>query len=366
MYGAGTTYVNSVSRLSFYKSTNSGDSWSTSTVISSASYGNAIAVDPANKNVIYIGGYISSPYRGVVYRSLDGGSSWTEISTGLPTSSVSALAIDPSAPSRIYAGTDYGGLYKTENGGASWTKISTNYASVIVVKKNAPAEVFIGGSGGVFYSPDRGATWQDMSSGLADKYARCLSHDPANNILFIGTASGGTYRSNTNMATLALTASAGGTTNPAPGSLVYLTGTSVTITAVPDSGYRFSGWTGDASGTTNPLTVVMSASKAIKANFEPLLFAPLDFAGERGVNRSGLLAQNVVRLTWRNDPGNVNFTKNNLYIVDGGTATLLTELSTTGTSHIHRNVDKTKEVTYRLVAVNTQGREGPSAEITVR
>ena len=323
-------------------------------------------MDPANKNVIYVGGNTNSPYRGVVYRSLDGGSSWTEISTGLPTSAIYALAIDPSAPSRIYAGTDYGGMYKTENGGASWTKISANYANAIVVKKNAPAELFIGGSGGVFFSPDRGATWQDMSAGLADKYARCLAHDPVNNILYIGTSSGGVYRSNTNMATLALTASAGGTTNPAPGSLVYLTGASVTITATPDSGYRFSGWTGDASGTANPLTVVMSASKAIKANFEPLLFAPLDFAGTKGVNRSGLLSQNVIQLSWRNDPGNVNFAKNNLYIVDGGTATLLTELSSASTSYIHRNVDRARNYTYRLVAVNTQGREGPAAEITVR
>ena len=366
MYGAGTTYVNSLSRLSFYKSTNSGDSWAVTAVGGDNSYGYAVAVDPQNKNVVYIGGYLNNPYRGVVFRTLNGGSSWTEVSTGLGSYQIYALAIDPSAPSRIYAGVSYGGLYRTENGGASWTKISTNGAEVIVVKKNAPAEIFIGGSGGVFYSPDRGATWQDMSSGLADKYARCLSHDPVNNILFIGTSSGGMYRSNTNMATLALTASAGGTTNPAPGSLVYLTGSSVTITATPDSGYRFSGWTGDASGTTNPLTVVMSASKAIKANFEPLLFAPLDFAGTKGVNRSGLLAQNVVQLSWRNDPGNVNFAKNILYILDGGTATLLTEPSTTATSFIHRNVDRTREYTYRLVAVNTQGREGPASEITVR
>ena len=132
------------------------------------------------------------------------------------------------------------------------------------------------------------------------------------------------------------------------------------------SGYRFSECTGEASETTNPLTVVMGSSKACNANFEPLLFTPQNFAGERGVNRSGLLGETVVRLSWQNDPNNVNFAKNNLYVVDGGTATLLAEITGTATSYVHRKVDKTKEYTYRLAAANTQGREGPAAEITVR
>lgn len=41
-----------------------------------------------------------------------------------------------------------------------------------------------------------------------------------------------------------------------------------TLTAVPNPGYRFTGWTGDASGTTNPLTLMMDAEKTIGATFE--------------------------------------------------------------------------------------------------
>ena len=40
------------------------------------------------------------------------------------------------------------------------------------------------------------------------------------------------------------------------------------ITAVADSGYMFIGWSGDASGTDNPLTIVMNVDKEIIANFE--------------------------------------------------------------------------------------------------
>jgi len=47
----------------------------------------------------------------------------------------------------------------------------------------------------------------------------------------------------------------------------YLTGTTATLTAVPAQGYAFAGWTGEASGTANPLSLLMNADKTIGANF---------------------------------------------------------------------------------------------------
>jgi len=66
---------------------------------------------------------------------------------------------------------------------------------------------------------------------------------------------------------LTITAGSGGTTDPSPGNYTYDEGTEVAITAKPDSGYEFSGWSGDASGTTNPITITMDSNKSIKANF---------------------------------------------------------------------------------------------------
>jgi endoglucanase len=43
----------------------------------------------------------------------------------------------------------------------------------------------------------------------------------------------------------------------------------ITITAVPDRGYVFAGWSLDAGGTDNPLTIVMNADREIMANFVP-------------------------------------------------------------------------------------------------
>ena len=47
----------------------------------------------------------------------------------------------------------------------------------------------------------------------------------------------------------------------------YAPGTSATLTATPNSGYIFSGWTGDASGTSNPLSLTMDANKMVSATF---------------------------------------------------------------------------------------------------
>jgi len=66
---------------------------------------------------------------------------------------------------------------------------------------------------------------------------------------------------------LIITAGNGGTTDPSPGTYTYDEGTVVTIRAIPNSGYTFSGWSGDASGTTNPITITMDSDKSITAIF---------------------------------------------------------------------------------------------------
>lgn len=58
------------------------------------------------------------------------------------------------------------------------------------------------------------------------------------------------------------------TKNPDQASYNY--GTDVTLTATADIGYHFLGWSGDASGNTNPLLVTMNGNKNINANFLPL------------------------------------------------------------------------------------------------
>ena len=67
---------------------------------------------------------------------------------------------------------------------------------------------------------------------------------------------------------LTITVSTGGLTDPLPGSYSYDSGTEVTITAIANSGYEFIEWSGDASGTTNPITITMDSNKSVAANFD--------------------------------------------------------------------------------------------------
>jgi hypothetical protein len=66
-----------------------------------------------------------------------------------------------------------------------------------------------------------------------------------------------------------LTIIANGTTDPTAGVHPYQRGSAVTVTALtPKDGYLpFSKWTGDATGTTNPLTITMDSDKTITAVF---------------------------------------------------------------------------------------------------
>jgi len=52
-----------------------------------------------------------------------------------------------------------------------------------------------------------------------------------------------------------------------PNLLSYTSGTSVILTATPNSGFKFTGWSGDGTGSVSPLTVIMNSNKNITANF---------------------------------------------------------------------------------------------------
>jgi len=65
--------------------------------------------------------------------------------------------------------------------------------------------------------------------------------------------------------TLTTTIVGSGTVSPSSGT--FNAGTTQTLTATPATGYTFTGWSGDATGTTNPLSVTMTANKNITATF---------------------------------------------------------------------------------------------------
>lgn len=84
---------------------------------------------------------------------------------------------------------------------------------------------------------------------------------------------------------------------------IYSSGSTVVLTATAAAGYSFSSWSGDATGSVNPLTVTMNANKNITANFTPLAAVGpaavnLGTAGDFAIlTKSGISTTGVTSIT---------------------------------------------------------------------
>ena len=129
----------------------------------------------------------------------------------------------------------------------------------------------------------------------------------------------------------------------------YDLGSQVTLTAVPDSGYAFSYWTGAVSSMQNPLTVTADVAKSYTAVFEPL---PIAFT-------SVVSDTNGVSLTWNNLAWAATYRIYRGMTSVPGSATVLVELPNSGNcTYLDTTGDVDVEYWYWIEA------EGPSDEVT--
>ena len=73
-----------------------------------------------------------------------------------------------------------------------------------------------------------------------------------------------------------------GTVNLSPPGETYLSGSSVIVTATPDPGYQFIGWSGALSGSVNPTAILMDGGKSVTATFAVAGPAPTEFRENSG------------------------------------------------------------------------------------
>jgi photosystem II stability/assembly factor-like uncharacterized protein len=157
----------------------------------------AIALQPGNAKVIWVGTGESNVRNSVsfgdgLYKSEDGGGSWKKVGLG-NTETIARIAIDPANPNHVLVaavGHPFGpneerGVFLTQDGGASWRKTlyvdDQHGASDVAIDPTHPNTVYAAlwhfdrkpwtytsgdEKGGVFKSTDGGLTWQKLSKGL--------------------------------------------------------------------------------------------------------------------------------------------------------------------------------------------------------
>ncbi len=149
-------------------------------ILTTAAWTNAIAVDPTNANIAYLG----AP-EGGVWKTTDGGAHWTPLTDTQPSLSIASITIDPTNHNVIYAGTGdsylYGeGLLKSPDGGTTWQYIASPFAGPFssssyfgggahinqIAVDPANSQIVLAavwrfpfGNAGIYRSVNGGATW---------------------------------------------------------------------------------------------------------------------------------------------------------------------------------------------------------------
>ncbi len=192
-----------------------------------------VTMDPNNPSVIWVGTGENNNQRSVsygdgVYKSIDGGKSWQHM--GLKESEhIGSIIVDPENSNRIYVaaigplwkeGGDRG-LYVSQDGGETWNATLTvdehTGVNEVIIHPEDPKVLYastyqrrrhvftyLGGGPGssIYKSTDKGATWNQVKSGLpgVDMGRIGLSISPANPEIIYATVEaaqgkGGLYAS---------------------------------------------------------------------------------------------------------------------------------------------------------------------------
>jgi photosystem II stability/assembly factor-like uncharacterized protein len=153
----------------------------------------SLAIDPIKTDTLYAG-----TYEGQVYKSQDGGNGWTWSGKGIQDRAiVYSIAIDPITPSRLYAATRgvstngqapwNGVVYKSIDAGQTWTSSLSNVGGTgmmdwvysLAINPNAPNQVFAAAhENGPYRSEDYGSTWQPIHYGIYDLSGRAIIISP--------------------------------------------------------------------------------------------------------------------------------------------------------------------------------------------
>jgi photosystem II stability/assembly factor-like uncharacterized protein len=154
-----------------------------------------IAVDPDNKNTLYIGGYFSQKLKtGFVYKSNDGGNHWELLHVTEKSDYINDIFIDPSDSKIIVIGSEKG-IYRSADGGMKWDKVFDQNTKSIYI--TGTGSIYTGSEKGIYCSEDGGENWSIIAKSENDSRMSINYQDinkivveEQNNILYAATMHG--------------------------------------------------------------------------------------------------------------------------------------------------------------------------------
>ncbi len=198
-----------------YKSTDGGETWKKTLGNSEWTGATDILLDPRNADVLYaatwdrhrtVAAYMGGGPGSGIHKSTDGGETWTRLTEGIPRSNLGkiGLAISPFDPDVVYAAIELdrkkGGVFMSPDQGASWTKRSDavsggtgpHYYQELYASPHREGTLFLM-SNITQISTDHGKTFKPMNEKKkhVDSHAMAFKASDPNYLLF-GT-DGGLY-----------------------------------------------------------------------------------------------------------------------------------------------------------------------------
>jgi photosystem II stability/assembly factor-like uncharacterized protein len=183
--------------LGIWKSEDMGQSWfSIQNNLDSTGFGEAIAVDPFNSNVLYFtrnDHYQQSGH--VVSKSTNGGLTWFDITPDslLPPPMVLDVAVSPIVQNTVFICALNDGILRSADGGTTWERVNTglNNADAYSIKIDSVTGILYLGTlyNGIYKSTDGGDSWEKISYNINLSNCSGLAFDNGNeNLLFVLTS----------------------------------------------------------------------------------------------------------------------------------------------------------------------------------
>lgn len=171
-----------------YKSTNGGTNWINLTITNDTLRNGVVSieVDPVNSNTVYAG----TAGAGYLLKSTDGGDTWSTTGLGETGSMIDMIKADPRIPNTLYAGVRFKGFFISRNNGVSWEKEIVNdsgadgYLDMIFYP--SALEKTLATSKGYYITYYNTHQWNEVSQGLPHRFTFANSSSADSKILYIG------------------------------------------------------------------------------------------------------------------------------------------------------------------------------------